>query len=366
MKKHDTPCGVSCFFLRRCRGADAGAESDACGEISRQRIPGRGAAKYTDIVRGVVAARSGSKGAGAGGMPGDARYMASREESEYLDLLDERNIARYNSEVQQVLDGTMPSGKTVLIGSTPRILVQHGAADGPMMIPQSAIKKAALAEGYGKGKHGLGEGVVYGLPAELADPMMITGNTSEHVKLGDNSIIVWTSWATKDGDRIIVPVRISVSATTGKLFNNVNTIFDVNDEKYRDDLLREGNVLYRKNNESIDQLLSQWREVPEARADDTLNQSITDSAEESNLRMKTLNEMVDEKFGKTKNEGTRYSIDDEWEAGEREYEERESAAREGHGKIYRYRARRGGGQERQQGRRRGRHAGRREVYERRE
>lgn len=291
--------------------------------------------RFTDAVNDVIREREGM-GNGSGGMPG-ARYMASREESVELDLLDDRNIARYENEVQRALDRTMPTGEKILMGKTPKILVEYGAADAPMYMAQTAARKAAYGSEVTGGKHGFGAGIVYALPEEMADPIAITRNTTEHERMGDQSIVVWTQYATETGDRIIVPVRIVVDATSGEVYNNVNTVFDVYNQNYLADLLREGNVLYTKNNESIDRLLSQWRQVPEARAGDTLKYSISDSAEKSNTeitgsrsRFDDLTEADRQAAAQRKEEGRkpteRYSAaEDAGEIGEAAYDEQRLA-----------------------------------------
>jgi len=185
---------------------------------------------------------------------------ATRQESMDLDATDDRNVARYQNEVTQVLDGTMRSNQLVLLGRPSDILKKYLGSDKALYMPQSAVKKAALPKESG-GKHGLGRVVVDELPYQFADPMAITGNTTEHVEKGDNSIVVWTNWKTVAGNSIIVPIRIDAKGKLG-IYNNVNTAFDVNTEVYYNDLLREGNVLYTRDNKSIRELLTQRRYVP--------------------------------------------------------------------------------------------------------
>lgn len=216
----------------------------------------------------------------------EAGDIANREQSKELNVLDPRNLARYRGEVYLMLNGEMPSHKSILVGRTPEILVRYGALDAPLYMPQKAVKKAVLGASEKGGKHGLGEGVIYDLPRELADPIAITGNTSSHKAADDRSIIVWTRWASENGDPIIVPIRIDISAEKGERANNINTVFDVYDEIYREGLLTEDNILYTKNNESIDQLLAQWREVPKWAADDAFNTSIREYQEKVNAANK--------------------------------------------------------------------------------
>ena len=71
---------------------------------------------------------------------------ATREESLQLNLLDERNLARYFKEVDSTLDGSMPVGKLVLVGKPPKVLVEYMKSTNPIQIPQKIIKKAALSK----------------------------------------------------------------------------------------------------------------------------------------------------------------------------------------------------------------------------
>lgn len=63
--------------------------------------------------------------------------------------------------------------------------------------------------------------------------------------------------------------------------------FDAYDAEYITDLLREGNVLYTRNNESIRDLLGQRREVPKLENPNAFNDSITQSDPESKPQLRT-------------------------------------------------------------------------------
>ena len=66
---------------------------------------------------------------------------ATREESLQLDLLDERNLARYFKEVDSTLNESMPSDELVLVGKPPKVLVEYMKSTNPIQIPQKIIKK---------------------------------------------------------------------------------------------------------------------------------------------------------------------------------------------------------------------------------
>lgn len=205
---------------------------------------------------------------------------ATREESLQLDLLDERNLARYFKEVNSALDGSMPVGKLVLVGKPPKVLVEYMKSTNPIQIPQKIIKKAALSKNESAdGKHALGRAVIEQLPVQLTYPMAITGNTSDHQQMNDNSIVVWTDWKTEAGASVIVPIRIDVTGNVG-VYNNINSVFDAYDNSYVADLLRGGNILYTRNGKNIQELLSQRREVPQVnRSDVSSRNSVAEASD---------------------------------------------------------------------------------------
>lgn len=208
---------------------------------------------------------------------------ATRQESLSMDATDDRNMARYQAEITAVLNGSMKSNQLVLIGVPSQILRRYLKSNQPLYMPQIAVKKAALSKEEG-GKHGLGRVVVDEIPYQFADPLAITGNTTEHKQKNDNSIVVWTDWKTENGDSVIVPIRINANGSVG-VYNNVNTVFDAWDQEYVADLLRKGNVLYTKNGKSIEELLAQRRDMPKWKPDDALSEnSVSEMAPEVKLK----------------------------------------------------------------------------------
>ena len=205
---------------------------------------------------------------------------ATRKESLQLNLLDERNLARYFKEVDLTLNGSMPSGELVLVGKPPKLLSEYMNSTNPIRIPQNVIKKAALSKNESaNGKHGLGRAVIEQLPVQLTYPMAITGNTSDHQRMNDNSIVVWTDWQTEAGASVIVPIRIDVSGNIG-VYNNVNSVFDAYNSEYAADLLRDGNILYTRNGKNIQELLSQRRQVPKVnRSDVSSRNSVAEASD---------------------------------------------------------------------------------------
>lgn len=198
---------------------------------------------------------------------------ASRQESLQISATDPRNVARYQNEIDSVLNGTAGSDQMVLLGKPSTILAQYMESENPLYMPQKSVKKAVFPKGENGGKHGLGRVVLDELLYQLEDPLAITGNTSEHAAAGDHSIVVWTDWKTAAGDSVIVPIRIDATGAVG-VYNNVNTVFDAFDPEYAADLMREGNVLYTKNGKSLSELPGQRREVPKMENGNALSGTI--------------------------------------------------------------------------------------------
>lgn len=207
---------------------------------------------------------------------------ATRRESMAMDATSPENVARYQSEISQVLDGTMKSNQMVFLGKPSAILARYMESENPLYMPQKSVKKAVFPKGENGGKHGLGRVVLDELLYQLEDPLAITGNTSEHAAAGDHSIVVWTDWKTAAGDSVIVPIRINATGTVG-IYNNVNTVFDAFDPEYVADLMREGNTLYTKNGKSLSELIDQGREVPKIENGNALSGTIiTETGENVN------------------------------------------------------------------------------------
>lgn len=189
---------------------------------------------------------------------------ATREAAKSLDMLDKSNIARYINEITAALDRSAATGKKILIGKPSGILAEQMNSDNVLQMDQSVARKVAFADKKDGGKHNLGRGVLDELPYQLADPMIITGNTTDHISKGDtNSVVVWTDWQTENGDSVIVPIRIDVDGAI-EPYNSVNSVFDAYNPAYVADLLRDENIRYTRNNKSVEELLSNRRQVPAA------------------------------------------------------------------------------------------------------
>lgn len=168
----------------------------------------------------------------------------------------------YRAQIDDAFSGNMPTSKKIVLGDTPDIIAEYGI-QAPLTMTQSTAMKIAYPSGYMGGKHNLGIPALKQLPEQLADPMAVLKSKTER-----DSVVVLTEWNDTEGNPVIVPVHFRKDGTLtvenvvpsayGK--RNLEALFGENGE----------NILYTKNNKSIDQLLSSRLQLPNARADDTL------------------------------------------------------------------------------------------------
>lgn len=174
--------------------------------------------------------------------------------------IQQRNA--YRAQIDAVFSGNMPTSKKIFLGDTPDVVAKYGM-QAPLTMTQTTARKIAYPPGYLGGKHNLGIPALKHLPEQLADPIAILKSKTE----GD-SVVVLTAWNDTQGNPVIIPVHFGKDGTLtvenaipsayGK--RNLEALFGENGE----------NILYTKNNKSIDQLLSSRLQLPNAMADDTL------------------------------------------------------------------------------------------------
>lgn len=171
--------------------------------------------------------------------------------------------AEYAAQIDGVFNGSVSPANPVVIGDTPDILLSLGATDLPMTMTQSTARKIAFPAGYMGGSHNLGIPALKRLPEQMRDPAAVLRSKTQ-----PDSFVILTEWNDTNGNPVVVAVHLDkqghvelsneVASAYGK--NNFAALTGENGE----------NVLYTKNNKSIDQLLSIRLQLPEAMADDTL------------------------------------------------------------------------------------------------
>ena len=182
-------------------------------------------------------------------------------------LVSTDNMLRYRDTIDSVFTGALPTGSDIVLGKTPPILTEYGAPELDLHMKQSVARKIAYPSGYMGGKHNLGLSALKNLPYQLADPIAIIENPQSNSR-GLASKIVLTEWTDMDGKPVIVPIHLNAQGAID-VQNEVASAFGAD---YIRRIIGDNgeNVLYTKNNEDIEQLLSKGRPVPQAMADDVL------------------------------------------------------------------------------------------------
>lgn len=194
---------------------------------------------------------------------GDA--MESAREAQIDQMLTGEAIEHYQNQVDNLFLGRLNSDTYLQLGDTPQLLQELGAPAHQVTMPQETARKIAYPSGYLglKQGHNLGIPALKALPLQIANPEAVLRSKTQA-----DSMILLTKWQDADGNPVIVPIHLGkngiltvenqVASAYGK--RNLEAFFGENGE----------NILYTKNNKSINQLLSSRLQLPNAMADDTL------------------------------------------------------------------------------------------------
>ena len=136
----------------------------------------------------------------------------------------------FSNEIDEVLNGTYNSSNQVKARDyTPKILVDNGVKDLPMLITVNHIKSTILTKKEAQMKklyrkninyHGLGKNVLIKVINNMDYPLGI-------YKKGDNNYIIITKVKNKYGDNIIVPVKIDGKGIYNNVYIDENQITSV-------------------------------------------------------------------------------------------------------------------------------------------
>lgn len=193
--------------------------------------------------------------------------------------LTNENMNRFADNVDKVFKGELPKLSTVTIGQTPFILQKYGASDLPLTITQSAMYKIAYPQGYfgaEKQGHNLGIPALKQLPAQIADPAAILKSNTQ-----DGSFVLLTEWNDTNNNPVIVPIHLDRQGNIS-LENRVTSAYGTGSEAIFGE--NNKNVLYTKENKSIEELRGYRLQLPVTPEDDTLisMNSIPQNQENSN------------------------------------------------------------------------------------
>ncbi len=169
----------------------------------------------------------------------------------------------YEAQIDGVFNGSLSKAKPVTIGKTPEILQSLGAPNLPLTMTQNTARKIAYPEGYLGGKHNLGIPALKSLPQQLNNPLAVLQSKTQ-----PDSFVVLTEWNDTNGNPVVAAVHMNKRG----VIEDVNALASAYGKRNLESLLGKNreNVIYTKENKSIDQLLSIGLQLPEAMADDTL------------------------------------------------------------------------------------------------
>lgn len=187
--------------------------------------------------------------------------MPTRREAGSIEITEPGNRARYENEIDGVFNGKLPLGSEIIMGRTPETLTLYGAPDLPLHMTQATARKIAYPKGYQGGEHNLGIEALKQLPDQLSNPIAILESKTQ-----PNSHVVLTEWNDTNGNRVVVPIHFNKNGT----MTVQNKIASAYGKEGINALLGENNenVIYTKNNEDIQSLLSHGLQLPEASRDD--------------------------------------------------------------------------------------------------
>ena len=219
---------------------------------------------------GTLAGRARQAGSNTAGMRDAAQGDMGQSVSSSGFLLPEakrqrmaQQDAAYAAQIDGVFNGGLPTDRMVNIGDTSDILLSLGAADLPMTMTQSTARKIAFPAGYMGGSHNLGIPALKHLPEQMRDPAAVLRSKTQ-----PDSFVILTEWNDTDGKPVVIALHLDkqglvdisneVASAYGK--NNFAALVGENGE----------NVLYTKNNKSIEQILDNRLQLPALLSDDTL------------------------------------------------------------------------------------------------
>ncbi len=192
-----------------------------------------------------------------------AKHFADERQVETGGVYDRETVENYRNQIDGTFDGSLPVNRLIELGNTPDVLQQYGADNLPLRMTQQAARKIAYPEGYMGGKHNLGIPALKQLQQQLNDPIAVLKSRTQN-----NSLVVLTEWNDTSGNPVIAAVHLNKQG----IVDDVNTVASAYGKRNLTALLGENNenVVYTKENKSINQLLDNRLQLPELVADDTL------------------------------------------------------------------------------------------------
>ncbi|MBQ1789312.1 MAG: hypothetical protein II008_03970, partial [Oscillospiraceae bacterium] len=200
--------------------------ADANGGL--QRIGSIDVQAYHDFAAGLVEQKNTAETAG-----GETKTSV---DTEYTDTTQPDITRKYKKTVHDILDGTIRTEKTVLMGYTPDLFVKLGLPRIPFVVGSGHIysmaktKAEAIAERrYRSGVHyhGMGEAAVQDLYEKIKDPIMVIAakdvDPNEKPLRSTHSVVAIVDIGSGT-EHLLMPVAITRSVGSGKNAMDVNML----------------------------------------------------------------------------------------------------------------------------------------------
>lgn len=220
----------------------------------------------------------------------------------------------FSNEIDKALKNELPSNTQVKARDfTPKILVDSGVQDLPMLITQKHIKSTIYTQQEAQALglqtknvnyHGLGKELLIKAIDNLDSPQAI-------YKTSENNYLVVTEFKDNNGKEIIVPIQINGNGRYNDVFIDENQIKSVYGRNNLDNYINKNNFeqIYKKNKELDFNEGIQYSNVANssiensiASQDEDVNTTTKYSKQESENNSDSFNLLKNEKITKTINE----------------------------------------------------------------
>lgn len=153
--------------------------------------------------------------------------------------VDPKEYVSYIDQVSKSVKGELPPQDLITIGSTPDILIQHGAQQRTLTMNQNTVQKIAYPEGYMGGKHNLGFAALEQLPIQLQNPVAILKSDTQ-----PNSFVIFTELLDTNNRPVMEAVHLDKKGGIG-ILNQVASMYSKDGfENFIATQEKRGNVLY--------------------------------------------------------------------------------------------------------------------------
>lgn len=170
-----------------------------------------------------------------------------------MKFIKNNNISKsFSDEIDKVLKNELPSNEQVKARDyTPKILVENGVENLPMLITQRHIKSIIYTENEAK-KHNLPIGKKYhyhGLEKEIfLEVVDSLDNPSKIYKQSDKRYLIITKILDMKRNKIVVPIEVNGKGLYNNVFIRENQITTAYGHEYLDYYLKYNNfeIIYKK------------------------------------------------------------------------------------------------------------------------